>query len=43
MKILEVQRLRRSLYRLTLDSGEMPEVDKRTFDESPYRLGGCID
>lgn len=43
MKILEVQRLRRSLYRLTLDSGETPEVDKRTFDESPYRLGGCID
>lgn len=43
MKILEVQRLRRSLYRLTLDSGEEPEVDKRTFDESPYRAGGCID
>ena len=43
MKILEAQRLRRSLYRLTLDSGEELPIDKRTFDESPYRVGGQID
>ena len=42
MKILEIQRLRRSLYRMKLDSGEELQVDKRTFDESPYRAGGCI-
>ena len=42
MKILEVSRLRRSLYRLDLEGGDPIEVDVRTFDESPYAQGGDI-
>ena len=39
MKITQVERRRRSLYRLTFDGVETAEVDVRTFDESPYGEG----
>ena len=39
MKITEVSRLRRSLYRLDFDGGDAIDVDVRTFDESPYKEG----
>ena len=42
MKILEISRLRRSLYRLDLEGIDPVEVDVRTFDESPYREGCTI-
>ena len=42
MKIIEIARRRRQLYLLTFDSGDPIEVDVRTFDESPYRLGSDI-
>lgn len=42
MKITEVSRLRRSLYRLDFDGGDSIDVDVRTFDESPYKEGSDI-
>ena len=39
MKIIEITRLRRQLYRLDFEDGDSTEVDVRTFDESPYREG----
>ena len=39
MKIIEITRLRRSLYRLDFDGGDSIDVDVRTFDESPYKEG----
>ncbi|MBQ8683905.1 MAG: regulatory protein RecX [Clostridia bacterium] len=42
MKITEAARLRRHLYRLSFSEGEPVEVDVRTFDESPYRVGDDI-
>lgn len=42
MKITEVSRRRRSLYRLDFEQGDSIEVDVRTFDESPYREGQDI-
>lgn len=42
MKIIEMTRLRRSLYRLDFEQGDPIEVDVRTFDESPYKEGGDI-
>lgn len=42
MKIIEVSRLRRSLYRLDFDCGDPIEVDVRTFDESPYSHGSDV-
>ena len=37
MKITEISRLRRSLYRLDLEGADPIEVDVRTFDESGFR------
>ncbi len=42
MKIVEITRLRRSLYRLGLEGGAPIEVDVRTFDESPFAEGQDI-
>lgn len=42
MKIIEVSRRRRQLYCLTFEGGDPIEVDVRTFDESPYRVGCAI-
>ena len=42
MRITEAARRRRSLYLLSLDSGETVEMDVRTFDDSPYGVGGEI-
>ena len=42
MKIIEITRLRRSLYRLDFDGGDSIDVDVRTFDESPYKEGSDI-
>ena len=42
MKIVEITRLRRSLYRLDFEDGDAVEVDVRTLDESPYRAGCAI-
>ena len=42
MVITEARRLRRHLYQLVLDGAEGPQVDVRTFDESPYRVGDAI-
>ena len=42
MKITEAARRRRSLYLLRLDNGREVSVDRRTFEESPYREGGDI-
>ena len=39
MKIIDITRLRRSLYRLDFDGGDAIDVDVRTFDESPYKEG----
>ena len=39
MRIIEVSRRRRQLYLLTIEGGDLIEVDVRTFDESPYRAG----
>lgn len=39
MKIIDITRLRRSLYRLDFDGGDSIDVDVRTFDESPYKEG----
>lgn len=39
MKIIEVSRRRRQLYSLTFEGGDPIEVDVRTFDESPYKVG----
>ena len=43
MKILEISRLRRSLYRLDLEDSDPVEVDVRTFDESGWRQGSDLD
>lgn len=43
MKITEVQVRRRSLYQLYLDGQEGPQVDRRTFDESPYGVDSYLD
>ena len=43
MKILEISRLRRSLYRLDLEDSDPVEVDVRTFDESAWRQGSDLD
>lgn len=42
MRIIAAQRLRRSLYALTIETVGEVQVDVRTFDESPYRVGGEI-
>ncbi len=42
MKIIEVSRRRRSLYRLDFEGGDPIEVDVRTFDESPYKQGSDL-
>lgn len=42
MKIIEVSRRRRQLYRLTFEGGDSIEVDVRTFDEAPYKEGSDI-
>ena len=42
MKIIDITRLRRSLYRLDFDGGDSIDVDVRTFDESPYKEGSDI-
>ena len=39
MKIIEISRRRRSLYRLDLEGGGPIEVDVRTFDESRFAVG----
>ena len=39
MKIIEISRRRRSLYRLDLEGGDPIEVDVRTFDESRFAVG----
>ena len=39
MKIIEISRRRRSLYRLDLEGGDSIEVDVRTFDESRFAVG----
>ena len=43
MTITEVRTRRRSLYQLYLDGQEGPQVDRRTFDESPYGVDSVID
>ena len=42
MKITEARRRRRSLYLLVLEDGRELLVDRRTFDESPHRVGGSL-
>ena len=42
MKIIAVERRRRSLYRLSFEESDPVEVDVRTFDESPYKEGAAI-
>ena len=42
MKILEVAIRRRRLYLLRLEDGTDLQIDRQTFDESPYRVGGEI-
>lgn len=42
MKISEITRLRRSLYRLDFEGGDPIEVDVRTFDESGFRQGSDL-
>lgn len=42
MKISEITRQRRSLYRLDLEDGDPVEVDVRTFDESGFRQGSDL-
>ena len=42
MKIVELTRLRRSLYRLDFENGDPVEVDVRTFDESGFRQGSDL-
>ncbi len=42
MTITEARRQRRSLYQLVLDGERELSIDVRTFDESPYRVGGSI-
>ena len=42
MKIIEITRLRRSLYRLDFEESEPIEVDVRTFDESGFRQGSDL-
>ncbi|MBQ9842165.1 MAG: regulatory protein RecX [Clostridia bacterium] len=42
MKILEAAIRRRRLYLLRLEDGRELSVDRQTFDESPYRVGGDI-
>lgn len=42
MKIIAVERRRRSLYRLSFEESDPIEVDVRTFDESPYKEGAVI-
>lgn len=39
MKIIDVAVRRRGLYLIQRDSGEDTPVDRRTWDESPYRVG----
>ena len=39
MKITQVNRIRRQLYRLSFEDAADAEIDVRTFDESPYRVG----
>lgn len=42
MIITQVDRRRRSLYQLTIDGAEGPQVDVRTFDESPYGVNSSL-
>lgn len=42
MKISEITRQRRSLYRLDFENGDPIEVDVRTFDESGFRQGSDL-
>lgn len=42
MKITEITRQRRSLYRLDFDLGDSVQVNVRTLDESPYRQGADL-
>ncbi len=42
MKIIELAVRRRRLYWMRLDTGDAMAVDRATFDESPYALGGTI-
>ena len=42
VRIIAAQRLRRSLYALTIETVGEVQVDVRTFDESPYWVGGEI-
>lgn len=42
MKITEAAVRRRRLYLLRLEDGRKLSVDRQTFDESPYRVGGEI-
>ena len=42
MKITAIERRRGSLYELELDGVKGPQVDVRTFDESPYLLNDSI-
>jgi len=42
MKITEAAVRRRRLYLLRLEDGRELSVDRQTFDESPYRVGGDI-
>ncbi len=42
MKITEAAIRRRRLYLLRLEDGRELSVDRQTFDESPYRVGGDI-
>lgn len=42
MKISEITRQRRSLYRLDFENGDPVEVDVRTFDESGFRQGSDL-
>ena len=42
MKISEITRLRRSLYRLDFENSDPIEVDVRTFDESGFRQGSDL-
>ena len=42
MKISEITRLRRSLYRLDFEDDDPIEVDVRTFDESGFRQGSDL-
>ncbi len=42
MKITDVKPRRRSLYQLVIDGVDGPEIDKKTWDESPYTTGAKL-